>query len=270
MTERKGQVIVSKIGIRAKIPEYDDFERINTTHNAKGDWKDLSPMNLGPFNLIEPLAENTNKKFIVDENRNLTYEIIRNQPVRKYYTDGILPGFEPYEDGQIAKCESFEAYWQHCGKIYKQDIKDGVVFKSFYERRATGLTLNLENTKAAQLRRTFTKQKGGVPVLSYYQGAFMDWVSSRILIYCPYYEQLVTETSAFQELKSMVDGGTNVQLLDPDGPSADDDLGPLDIEKLTNALYSTDRPFGHGMVLASLLLDLKVWQPSPPQSLTID
>lgn len=259
MKKEKGQIIVSKGG-RTKIPVYDTFERINTTYNAKGIWKELSPMRLGPFNVLEPLGETTNMKIEMTADNKMVSSYIREQPIRRYYDDGILPGFEAYEDGQAAVCQSFEAYWQHCGKIYKQEMMDGIVYKSFYERRAKGLTMNLENSKAAELRRVYPKQKSGVPVLSYYQGTFMDWVSSRILIYCPWYEKLVTETQAFRDLKEMVDSGVNVQLLDPDGPSAEDDYGVLDREKLKEALYSTDRPFGHGMVLAALLLEEKVWE----------
>lgn len=259
MENGKGKIIVSKSG-RVKVPVYENFERINTTYNAAGIWKQLSPMRLGPFNLIEPLAETTRTKYEINADNKIVSTIIREQPIRNWYPDGILPGFQPHGDGQIAICETLEGYWQHCGKIYEQERKNGVVYKSFYERRAKGLTISLENAKATELRRVFPKQKSGVPVLSYYQGTFMDWISSRILIYCPWYAKLVVETEAFQKLKEMVDSGVNLQLTDPDGPSAEDDYGVLDRDKLTAALYSTERPFGHAMVLAGLLLEERVWE----------
>src|SRR5438445_69077 len=82
------KIIVSKIG-RVTIPTYDDYLRINTTYKASGIWKQLSPMRLGPFEIVEPLVENT-----------LSYidgQYIE-QPILSYYPDGVLPGFEYRED----------------------------------------------------------------------------------------------------------------------------------------------------------------------------
>ena len=250
------EIIVSKISRGVKIPKYDNYERINTTYRGAGIWKELSPMKLGPFNLIEPLAVNS---IAIINGKKV------EQPILSYYPDGVLPGFEykeqKDEEGnmvgyQSAECECFEAYWQLCGKIYAHEIdKNGVVKKSYYERRAKGLKMSLENTKPGQLRRAFPKAQYGVPVLSYYQGEFMDWVSSRITIYCPYYTELVMDTEAYKKLEKEFKK-SNLQLLDPDAQ----ELGVITKEILVDSLYSTKYPFGHGMVLAALLKNERVWE----------
>lgn len=249
----KGEIIISKIG-RVKITEYEGYKRINTTYRASGIWKQLSPMKLGPFDIIEPLAENT---VAIIGGKNIM------QPILEYYPDGILPGFQQMKnekgeliDFQIANCECFEAYWQYCGKIYAHDInKNGIIKKSYYERRAQGLTMSLNSNKPGELRRAYPKAKYGVPVLSYYNGEFMNWVTSRIKVYCPLYAKLVIETDAYKKLKNDYCKGNNIQLLDPDGF----DVGLLDNNKISEALHSTKRPFGHGLVLAALLMNNMVW-----------
>ena len=251
-----GEIVIAKIG-RVAIPIYESFERINTTYKGAGLWKQLSPMNLGPFEIVEPLAENVAS--IIDGKTVI-------QPIRDYYPNGVLPGFQYAEDQdengkiigyQSARCESFEAYWQQCGKVYKHDIdNNGIIKKSFYERRAKGLTMSLQNSKPGELRRAFPKAKYGVPVTSYYNGQFMDWVTSRIQVYSPYYAELVSQTEAYKKLQEKIKNGKNLQLLDPDGF----DYGILDKHILTKALHSTERPFGHSMVIACLLLGCKVWE----------
>lgn len=254
MKQEIGNIKISKI-CRVTIPIYEGYERINTTYRAADPWKQLSPMRLGPFIIRESLAKNViaciNGKYI-------------EQPILDYYPDGILPGFKYIKDGdneyQYAECSCFEAYWQYCGKIYQCDVKNGIIQKTFFERRGKGLSMNLDNSKPRELRRTFKKSTHGVPILSYYNGEFMDWVKSRVKVYCPLYSELVLKTNAYSKLKDKLMNGTNIQLLDPDfGLRHGYDIGDITEEKLKEQLKSTQRPFCHSMVLACTLLNYKIW-----------
>lgn len=239
------KITVSKIG-RVKILVYENFERINTTYKAAGIYKQLSPMNLGPFQIKDEIS--TNIESIINGKKVI-------QPILEYYPDEILPGYEFQNNLQVVRYECLEAYWQS-RKIYSCDIdENNIVKKSFYERMKFGTTANLQITSPKDLRRTFPKSTHGVPVLSFYNNEFMDWITSRVKVYCPIYSDLVKETEAYKVLENKIQNNVNIQFLDPDGY----DYGILDEEKIRNALYSTERPFCHSMVLAACLLNLEIW-----------
>ena len=86
-----------------------------------------------------------------------------------------------------------------------------------------------------------------------YRNVVMGYIQSRIDIYAPVYAWLVVQTPAFIELKSMVDAGTPVQILDMDVLSGSHAITK---EFLHEQLHDPSRPFGHGYVLAGLLAGL--------------
>lgn len=75
------------------------------------------------------------------------------------------------------------------------------------------------------------------------------YVKARARIYCPIYSELVKKTPFFLELQARIADGEKIMLLDYDG-----------YDKGSKTLYECfddeTKPFGHGFVLASLLLKL--------------
>lgn len=80
----------------------------------------------------------------------------------------------------------------------------------------------------------------------------IGYLDSRKIIYCPQYGSAVSKTDAFQKLQAMVMNGTNVQLFEYDVPKI-----PIVVTEavIRNAINDEKHPFGHGYVLAALLLD---------------
>lgn len=217
-----GQVRCGKLVRAAKHPRLEGFANIIVvSQNAK--WGQLSPMKLGPLTFFEPLVDGV-----------------------------VMPGFDKYDDElQVATCNIMENYWQY-SKIYSVDVVDGQVQDSFYQRRAVGFKSNVAK------RRVFAKKSGVTTVAAYHDGKVLGYVDSR-LYYCHYYSQLVKEHPMFVALKSLVTNGTNVLILDYDGPDVDSHNTELTLTYVYNEYINPHRPFGHGMVLCSMLLGIEPW-----------
>lgn len=98
-----------------------------------------------------------------------------------------------------------------------------------------------------------------------------DYINSRKAVYCAEYSRLAPSIPEFQHLKEMVDLGENVMLIEVDGP--DPSLNHYPYSKISleepglvinediirYLLHDETKPFGHGYVLAALLLDGTEW-----------
>jgi hypothetical protein len=224
----RGDIRTAKLPMRkGKWPDIPGFARINVTSSAPGRTRDLSPMLIGPFEVVEPLAPND------------------------YYPNGIHPGFAAREVNgqwvQVALVWNIENYWQG-SKIFQLDIVNGVLQRSFFERRAAMFA------KRKGERRALPKTSG-VPISSYY-GQIMDYIESRLRIYCPLYARLVQTTSIFNDISIKVGSGTNMLILDYDSRN----IGVITEEGMLRELLREDVPFGHGMVLACVLLGMAPWE----------
>jgi hypothetical protein len=215
-----GKIRCGKIQRGVEHPSIEGFIKINvSTLNSMKDWKGLSPMILGPFNIIEPI---TNR--------------------------GIDPGFTKYnEKEQIASIKRFENYWQG-SKIYNLDMKNGIVDNNFFKRRAE--MFGLDKGK----RRALPKAKAGVPISSYYNGEYMDYIKSRKEIYCPCYEMLAVRTPEYRKLYDLVIKGVNVLIVGPDGRDIE-----MNEKSLKEAVNDPKYIFGHELVLCCLLLGIRPW-----------
>lgn len=99
----------------------------------------------------------------------------------------------------------------------------------------------------------------------------LGYIDARKKIYCAEYARLAPPTYAFQTLRAMLDEGINLQLLEVDGPDPTLRYAPYDqisaeqpgllITEATIRLLVNDgrKPFGHGYVIAALLLDGAEW-----------
>lgn len=226
-----GKIRCGKIQRGIEHPSISGYRKINvSTVSGTKEWKGLSPMLLGPFNVIEPLAFET------------------------YFPGGVHPGFSKLDDKtQIITVKKFENYWQ-VSKIYELDlIKNketgiNIVKKEFFDRRAE--MFNLDKGK----RRALPKKKAGVPISSYYQGQIMSYIESRKKIYCPYYESLVIRTQEYTNLYKLVHSGQDVFIVGPDGRDIE-----INEKSLIEAVNDPKYIFGHELVLCCLLLNIKPW-----------
>lgn len=81
-------------------------------------------------------------------------------------------------------------------------------------------------------------------------------------MYMPWYETLVRDTAAYRDLKARHLAGEPLLLLEYDGLDRDDPAENCDLDRaaLERLLEDDSRPFGHGLVLAGVLLDAPVWR----------
>ena len=208
-----------------KHPRIPGFVNINATSGSNSWTRGLSPMILGPFTVTEDLAPSA------------------------LYPDGILPGFtyDSKSEKQTAVVKNFENYHQ-ASKVMNIDIDaDGYIKRQFFERRAKLFA------DPKPHRRALPK-KVATPVASYFDGRIMNYLQSRILAYCPYYAYLVQLSDAYKRLKQMVDNGTNVLILDYDVVDV-----PITEESMEREILDPSRPYGHGNILACLLVNIEPW-----------
>jgi hypothetical protein len=71
--------------------------------------------------------------------------------------------------------------------------------------------------------------------------------------YCNYYERLVSQEKDYLKLQEMVNAGTNIQIIGYDAYDINLTPGVTLAEKIENAYKDISRPFGHELVLFSML-----------------
>jgi len=239
-------------------PVLQGYSNVNVCSSGTA-YKSLSPMLTGPFYLKERKVKNN------------------------YYPDGIHPGFMDYreflrlsgkeisngegdsfqrddgfqrdDDFQVAYVTNIENFYQG-SKCFNIDIEGKVIKRSFFERRAKLFV----DPKAH--RRAIPK-KSGYPICSSIDGHILPYVASRIF-YIDYYERLTLMNPKYQELKKRVDNGENINILGYDGrdPETDQDFGVnfITYKNLEKQLYDPTNPFGHELVLAGMLLNIRPWE----------
>lgn len=203
-------------------PKKEGYLNINVCSNSR-QWKALSPMLLGPVRWVERRCK--------------LYD----------YPDGLLPGCQKI-DSKLMYLEALvlENIWQ-ASKVYNIDLdKEGYIQKSFFERRARFL----QETKGH--RRVLPKSKG-YPVSAYFDGRLFNYLESRA-IYCHLYEKLVSETSEFKSLQELLTSGKKLLILGFDGQKMQ-----ATPENLEQAYANPERPFGHELVICSLLTGYRPW-----------
>lgn len=216
--------------ISKKHPQLPGFTNINVSSGG-GRFKMLSPMKLGPFNVIERRA------------------------ITPLHADGVHPGFRAInETHQQSIATNLENYHQG-SKIYPQDVINGEIQESFYLRRAKMMA------DPKPHRRALPKSQG-IPIAAYFDGYVLSYIPSRIY-YITYYSQLVQLRPEYAELVSMLNSGENLQILGFDGYDPESGLpygaNPITYKSLEIAMYNPNRPFGHELVLCGLLSGIRPW-----------
>lgn len=172
--------------IRTKpVPKNEGWENVIVCSANQGLYGTLSPMKLGPFDLIET-------------------------PSR----DEVDHGFEAAPRGtQRKEVQLFENWWQY-SKVYEEDLnEEGVVQEDFYLRRSLGL----EDQKP--YRRGVSGIESKV-VSALHDGQFIEYLPSRYY-YCTVYASLVDDSEAYLQLKKRCRKEEQLQLLGYDGVDTD-------------------------------------------------
>lgn len=99
----------------------------------------------------------------------------------------------------------------------------------------------------------------------------LGYIDARKQIYCSEYARLAPHTEAFKKLSALLDQGKSIQIIEVDGPDPSLNFPPYDqISKENPGLLITEdtirmlvnderKPFGHGYVIAALLLGGENW-----------
>jgi hypothetical protein len=161
--------------------------------------------------------------------------------------------------------QNLENYWQY-GKLFKElghIDETGLITQQWYIFRSKGYAKvkgdrHPDGTKSNIVK--FVDDRGNrhfqyyTAISSMYINNVLDYINSRKLIYAPVYGWLVVRTQAFKELKSMIDSGQNVQILDFDVSQGSHEIT---LELLRQKINDPTSPFGHGYVLAGLLAGIE-------------
>ena len=96
----------------------------------------------------------------------------------------------------------------------------------------------------------------------------LDYIAARKEVYCGEYARLTPHCPEFVEMKQMLAEGKSLQICEVDGPDPKLKYPPynkltkyglvMDQEAVTLLVNDPKRPFGHGFVLAALLLGLSM------------
>lgn len=216
----RGQVICTKMKIMKEIEKKDGYLLVfpNFKHGNRKDGlglPSLSPMSMGPINHGQP---------------------------------------------GLPQSENLENFHQG-NKVYSDEVGlEGDILPIFYERQKA-----LYESKIPQRHKIKTDgslYRGITPLFSLFrtkkaEGDLYDehritYVESR-QFYCNFYERFALEDKEFLELKHKVSSGYNIQICGYDAYSIDytDSDKSLVLEK---CYLDASKPFGHEMVLLSLLI----------------
>jgi len=100
---------------------------------------------------------------------------------------------------------------------------------------------------------------------------WLDYIAARKHIYCGEYRRLAPLTPHFARLRSLLLAGENLQIVEVDGPDPSLEYGPyarisadapgmlMDEATIRFLINDAKKPFGHGFVIAALLLGGDAW-----------
>lgn len=140
---------------------------------------------------------------------------------------------------------NFESYWQ-----------SGKVFEGIPQTK----TLDWWK-KNKEAKRRYPGSKGYKVLYAQWNGGEkMDYITSRKKVYVPEYYNLIKDREQVKYYKDLIKKGNKIAVYDFDGPRTIDgkpSCVPVTLKTLKEKINDTRFPFGHGYVVASLLLSIK-------------
>ena len=177
-----------------------------------------------------------------------------------------------YVNAQCIKLSRFHPrviIWEHPKEVH---VDDGKVLPAYWKWREKGMNNhyavrypNGYHGRHQCLYSLWPRNDGS--------GEFekLSYIEARKKIYCGEYVRFAPQTAHFRKLQAMLAGGTNLQIIEVDGPDFRLNFPPYDqlseqnpgllitagiIKMLVN---DSRKPFGHGYVVAALLLNGAEW-----------
>lgn len=220
---QQGYVACTKLRMRKAVRHLDGYLSVfpNFKHDGRKDGygaSSLSPMSLGPVDHRQPetpIAANIENFF---------------QGSKCYETE--MTNGNPGPSFYINRNNMFEDPIPHRHKLVLSDdthLPSGTVLK------------DVSSPKFFVWRR----QSGEYVKLNYIQSR---------QFYCTYYERLAVQTYKFKDLKYKLSRGININIVGYDSRDLLEVAGTTYAEKLLNCYLDKTKPFGHELVLASLLV----------------
>lgn len=221
----RGDVIVRKMRMMQAVEDVPSYLKVfpNFKHGNRKDGfgcSSLSPMSLGPIHHIMPGIPPAN-----------TIEAWHQQS--KAYPCDVDENGDPTPEFKAKRIKEFES--TEPPRRHKYDTKD------------------LKKMAGEENDNTKPTGKGGVNINKPLYSVFYNkdgeehrfsYFGSRYF-YCKAYERLAPLQKEFALLRQMLDDGINLQICGYDGYPV--------TESLLDHYYDTDRPFGHELVLYTLL-----------------
>lgn len=146
----------------------------------------------------------------------------------------------------VLKAKKLENLWQFA-KVWngeRNEISKKPI-KAYFDRRKEGW----EQEKGQ--RRVMR----GKPLYSYWKGMDLSYSDSRDQIYCPLYEALARKTDAYKQIENLLNDGYNINIIGYDGYDYE-----RETMSLTECFADLSRPFGHELVLCSMLSGEIPWR----------
>lgn len=151
--------------------------------------------------------------------------------------------------------------WEHGAEVHVD--ANGTPTEAYWQWREKGLN----NPYAVRYPNGYKGRKDALCHI--WNGDRLTYVEARKAIYIGEYARLAPLTDEFKRLKKLLENGTNLQIIEVDGPNpsltyppydqiSDKDPGLLMTQETLSMLLNDIRhPFGHGYTIAGLLLDLE-------------
>jgi hypothetical protein len=157
--------------------------------------------------------------------------------------------------------------WRHGAEQHIVD--NDRVTPAYWAWRRKGMA----NERAVRYPNGFHGRRAAVASLWMVDGQlrWLDYIAARKYIYCGEYRRLAPQTPHFAQLRSLLHAGVNLQIVEVDGPDPSLDYGPyariskdapgmqMDEATIRFLLNDKTKPFGHGFVIAALLLGGADW-----------
>lgn len=172
-------------------------------------------------------------------------------------TDGVgLPSLSPMslgpvlDAGDLPEATNLENWWQG-QKLYEEEVgKDGKPLPVFYERRKAMFEDPVPHRRKEGMNSNvkcflWTNNEG-------YEVEY-TYIPSR-QFYCTLFERLSEENEDLATLRQLRRDGMNLNIIGYDGFDFEKAKGETPAEKLMSCYLDPSRPFGHELVIVSLLL----------------
>jgi len=222
-------------------PSYEGFKKILVMMSGHSKWGDL-----GPYNL-----------------KNKEGHILENI----WQASKVYPHV-PYSRQKYSRYDS-TVIWEHPCETHIDE--EGNITEEYKKWRK----LLMANPYAVRYPVTFSHRRKCLYSLKELDGQKLGYIAARKQIYLSVYKELVVNEFKFHELKSMLDKGENLLIVEVDGPhqesmeyytekyNVDQDFITHDSVLATGSnlqilLDDPKHPFGHGYCLAAALLNLEL------------